>query len=194
MNKLLTRREFLRTAALGAAGVAVVACQPQTVIVRETVEVEKEVEKVVKETVVVEKEVVVTPTPGGEAELAQAGGIQFRYFVVVVHGSVQFELLAPVAFLLPLAWCWAGSARHAALVMLAYYLTANMPIAFVVWDYQLSLGEPVWLAVPLWLLASVANALYLSGYGLAAVGVGIVGVELLVVRTEGAGLRLRRRW
>ena len=56
-NKLWTRREFLRTAALGAAGVAVVACQPKTVIVKETVEVEKEVEKVVKETVVVEKEV-----------------------------------------------------------------------------------------------------------------------------------------
>jgi peptide/nickel transport system substrate-binding protein len=56
-NKLWTRREFLRTAALGAAGVTIVACQPKTVIVKETVEVEKEVEKVVKETVVVEKEV-----------------------------------------------------------------------------------------------------------------------------------------
>lgn len=42
--------------------------------------------------------------------------------------------------------------------------------------------------------ASTANALYLSGYGLAAVGVGIVGVELLIVRTDGAGVRLRRRW
>jgi peptide/nickel transport system substrate-binding protein len=57
MGNLLTRREFLRTAALGAAGIAAVACQPQTVIVERTVEVEKEVEKVVKETVVVEKEV-----------------------------------------------------------------------------------------------------------------------------------------
>ncbi len=57
MGNLLTRREFLRTAALGAAGIAAVACQPQTVIVKETVEVEKQVEKVVKETVVVEKEV-----------------------------------------------------------------------------------------------------------------------------------------
>ncbi|MFN2134031.1 MAG: twin-arginine translocation signal domain-containing protein, partial [Anaerolineae bacterium] len=57
MSNLFSRREFLRTAALGAAGVAVVACQPQTVVVKETVEVEKQVEKVVKETVVVEKEV-----------------------------------------------------------------------------------------------------------------------------------------
>jgi peptide/nickel transport system substrate-binding protein len=40
-----------------AAGAVAVACQPQTVVVKETVEVEKEVEKVVKETVVVEKEV-----------------------------------------------------------------------------------------------------------------------------------------
>ena len=53
----MNRRNFLRAAALSAAGAAAVACQPQTVIVKETVEVEKEVEKVVKETVVVEKEV-----------------------------------------------------------------------------------------------------------------------------------------
>ncbi len=56
-NEKLSRRQFLRAAAMTAAGAAVVACQPQTVIVRETVEVEKEVEKIVKETVVVEKEV-----------------------------------------------------------------------------------------------------------------------------------------
>ena len=49
-NKL-GRREFLRLAAMSAAGAGIVACQPQTVIV------EKEVEKVVKETVEVEKEV-----------------------------------------------------------------------------------------------------------------------------------------
>jgi ABC-type glycerol-3-phosphate transport system substrate-binding protein len=48
-----------------AAGAVLAACQPKTVVVKETVEVEKEVEKVVKETVVVEKEVekVVTATP-----------------------------------------------------------------------------------------------------------------------------------
>ncbi|MBN1580257.1 MAG: peptide ABC transporter substrate-binding protein [Anaerolineae bacterium] len=79
--KKLTRRDFLRTAAMAAAGAVAVACQPQTVVVKETVEVEKEKvvketvvvekevekEKVVKETVVVEKEVeketIVTPTP-----------------------------------------------------------------------------------------------------------------------------------
>jgi peptide/nickel transport system substrate-binding protein len=52
---------------MGAAGAAIVACQPQTVVVQETVEVEKvvketvEVEKVVKETVEVEKQVTVAP-------------------------------------------------------------------------------------------------------------------------------------
>jgi ABC-type transport system substrate-binding protein len=69
-NKL-SRRDFLKHAALAASGVALVACQPQTVVVKETVEVEKEVEKVVtkevekivKETVVVERTVAV---PEGE--------------------------------------------------------------------------------------------------------------------------------
>jgi peptide/nickel transport system substrate-binding protein len=56
-TQTLSRRTFLRAAAMTAAGAAMAACQPQTVIVKETVEVEKEVEKVVKETVVVEKEV-----------------------------------------------------------------------------------------------------------------------------------------
>ncbi len=63
-NKL-ARRDFLRLSALAAAGAVAVACQPQTVIVKETVEVpkevtkvvEKEVTKVVKETVEVAKEV-----------------------------------------------------------------------------------------------------------------------------------------
>ena len=77
-EKKLNRRDFLRMAAMAAAGMAAAACQPQTVIV----EVEKEVKvteivkEVVKETVVVEgeskvveKEVtkivekMVTPTP-----------------------------------------------------------------------------------------------------------------------------------
>jgi len=51
--KELGRREFLRLSAVAAAGVAAVACQPRTVIVKETVQVEK----VVKETVEVTKEV-----------------------------------------------------------------------------------------------------------------------------------------
>jgi len=52
-ERKLRRRDFLRLSAVAAAGAAAVACQPQTVIVRETVDVEK----VVKETVEVEKEV-----------------------------------------------------------------------------------------------------------------------------------------
>jgi len=80
----LTRRGFLRLAAMSAAGTAIVACQPQTVVVKETVEVEKEVTKIVEKekevtkivekekevTKVVEKEKVVTPTPGTEARQA----------------------------------------------------------------------------------------------------------------------------
>jgi peptide/nickel transport system substrate-binding protein len=88
-NKRISRREFLYLGAAATAGVALVACQPQTVVVKETVEVEKEKvvketvevevevekEKLVKETVVVEKEKVVekvvtaTPEPVGEAPM-----------------------------------------------------------------------------------------------------------------------------
>ena len=49
-NKL-ARRDFMRLSALAAAGAVAVACQPQTVIVKETVEVAKEVTKVVEKTV-----------------------------------------------------------------------------------------------------------------------------------------------
>ncbi len=52
MNKI-SRRQFLYAGATTAAGVALSACQPKTVIVKETVQVEKEVTKVVE----VEKEV-----------------------------------------------------------------------------------------------------------------------------------------
>jgi multiple sugar transport system substrate-binding protein len=90
MKKRLNRREFLRLAGGAAVGTALIACQPQTVIVEvekeveKTVIVEKEVEKIVKETVIVEgtpevvektvkeivKEVVTaTPEPAIEATL-----------------------------------------------------------------------------------------------------------------------------
>jgi multiple sugar transport system substrate-binding protein len=91
MSKKLSRRRFLKGLGVTAAGAAIAACQPKTVIVKEEVQVEKEVtkvvevEKVVKETVIVEgtpqtvekvvKETVVvevTPTPvpllGGDIE------------------------------------------------------------------------------------------------------------------------------
>ena len=54
-EKKIGRRTFLRLSAMAAAGAAVVACQPQTVIVRETVQVEKEVTKIVAGTPVVQK-------------------------------------------------------------------------------------------------------------------------------------------
>jgi len=46
-----SRREFLRTFALAAAGAAAAACEPQAVVVEEAVEVEKEVTKVVEQVV-----------------------------------------------------------------------------------------------------------------------------------------------
>jgi multiple sugar transport system substrate-binding protein len=58
MSKKLSRRKFLAGLGIAAAGSAAAACQPKTIIVKETVEVEKEittvVKQVVKETVMVE--------------------------------------------------------------------------------------------------------------------------------------------
>jgi anaerobic selenocysteine-containing dehydrogenase len=45
-SKKLSRRDFLRASAVTAAGAALAACQPQ--VVKETVEVEKVVEKEVE--------------------------------------------------------------------------------------------------------------------------------------------------
>jgi len=64
-TKGLTRREFLRGAALASAGLAAAACGPAPT--PQIVEKEVVVEKPVVETVVVEKEVVVTPTPAPTA-------------------------------------------------------------------------------------------------------------------------------
>jgi peptide/nickel transport system substrate-binding protein len=82
MMSKLTRREFIRISALGAAGAAAAACAPQTVVVKETVEVEVEkvvketveveVEKVVKETVIVQPSPEPTPTPIPEAMFDEA--------------------------------------------------------------------------------------------------------------------------
>jgi peptide/nickel transport system substrate-binding protein len=103
-NKLWTRREFLRTAALGAAGVAVVACQPKTVIVKETVEVEKQVEKVVKETVVVEKEVEVQKevTKIIEKEVQVTVAAEELKEAPDLYAQVAQGKLAPVAERMPL--------------------------------------------------------------------------------------------
>jgi peptide/nickel transport system substrate-binding protein len=58
-TQTLSRRTFLRAAAMAAAGAAVVACQPQTIVVEQEKIVKEtvEVEKVVKETVEVRTEV-----------------------------------------------------------------------------------------------------------------------------------------
>ena len=65
-NPRMSRRFFLRAAAMTAAGVTIVACQPQTIVV--------EKEKVVKETVVVEKEKVVEKQVKTEPTLVRFHG------------------------------------------------------------------------------------------------------------------------
>jgi putative aldouronate transport system substrate-binding protein len=60
-TKRISRRDFLKAASIAATGLTVVACQPKTVVVKETVQVEKEVTKVVKETI--KETVVVEGTP-----------------------------------------------------------------------------------------------------------------------------------
>jgi len=52
MSRRMRRRDFLRLSALATAGTALAACAPE--VVKETVIVEKPVDKVVKETVIVE--------------------------------------------------------------------------------------------------------------------------------------------
>ena len=63
MKKTPSRRKFLRGLGLAAAGSAVAACQPKTVVIEK--EVTKEVEKVITQVVEVEKEVtkIVAGTP-----------------------------------------------------------------------------------------------------------------------------------
>lgn len=53
-KRSISRREFLRVAAVMASGAAVAACQPQTVVVEKEVPVTQIVKETVKETVVVE--------------------------------------------------------------------------------------------------------------------------------------------
>jgi len=63
----LTRREMLKSLGLAVAGAALAGCTPE--VVKETVIVEKPVDKVVKETVIVEKVVTAVPAPEEPEEL-----------------------------------------------------------------------------------------------------------------------------
>jgi multiple sugar transport system substrate-binding protein len=60
-HKKMSRRQMLKFMGMGAAGAALAACQPKTVVVEKEVEVEKEVTRVVKE--MVKETVVVEGTP-----------------------------------------------------------------------------------------------------------------------------------
>ena len=98
----LNRREFLRVTAASAAGVTLVACQPQTVIVKETVEVEKVVKETVKETVVVEATVAPAEheAPDLLAQVSAGTLAQCRdeksltCEVLVRHGRLRLKTLA----------------------------------------------------------------------------------------------------
>ena len=94
----ISRREFLRATALTAAGAAVVACQPQTVIVEKEVPVTQIVKETVKETVVVagtpevvEKEV----TKIVEKEVTKVVEKQVEVEVVVT-ATPELSLEAPM--------------------------------------------------------------------------------------------------
>jgi multiple sugar transport system substrate-binding protein len=106
-RKKWSRRSFLGLAAGAAAGAAMAACQPKTVIVekevekvvKETVVVKEEVEKVVKETVVVEKEVVKTEPVTlnffnrGGAYIAEVMDSQMKLYQQS-HPEISFEINA----------------------------------------------------------------------------------------------------
>ena len=99
------RRQFLRLSAMAAAGAAAVACQPQTVVVKETVEVEKvvketvEVEKVVKETVQVQVEKEVTKVVEKE-KIVEVTGVSERQSPMFQE-MVQAGTLPPLEERLP---------------------------------------------------------------------------------------------
>jgi len=96
-GKKLGRREFLKLMAGAAAGSALAACKPQ--IVKETVVVEKPVEKIVKETVVVTEEKVVketvekvvTATPVPRTEVSFWGNPLPRYAENIARYLPRFE-------------------------------------------------------------------------------------------------------
>ena len=71
MSKKLSRRRFLAGFGVAAAGTAIAACQPKTVIVKETVVVEKEVEKQVEITTVVKQVVKETVMVAGTPKVVE---------------------------------------------------------------------------------------------------------------------------
>ena len=70
--KKIGRRELLKSLGMTAAGAALAACQPQTVIVKETVVVEEVVEKEVEKTVVIKETVIVEGTPQVQEKVVTA--------------------------------------------------------------------------------------------------------------------------
>ncbi|MFZ6031592.1 MAG: ABC transporter substrate-binding protein [Chloroflexota bacterium] len=112
MSKNLTRRDFVRLAAAGTAGLALTACgqqtpaaTPQTIKVIETVVVEKE-GKTVVETVEVVKEVTATPEPTAAPEaIADIMGTFPRRETVIVR-QLTGRVGTPDNFNQWVGWKW----------------------------------------------------------------------------------------
>ena len=95
MAEKLGRRQFLRLSAMAAAGVTVAACQPQTVIVERTVEVEKEVQVEVTKEVVKEVEKEVT-------KIVEVAGVSARQSPML-QDLIQSGKLPPLEERLPVS-------------------------------------------------------------------------------------------
>ena len=94
MSDKVSRRGFLRAAGVGAGGVLLAACTPK--VVKETVLVEKEVEKEVTVEKVVKETVVVEPTPMPLKVPDLAGYPNYVSWPIVVDEPLTYEIYYPM--------------------------------------------------------------------------------------------------
>jgi len=117
-KKIVSRRSFLKSAAISAIGIVAAGCQARVVekVVRETVI--KEVEKVVKETVIVEKEVT------KEVQVEKV----VEKIVIATPVPEKAEKPAIQSFIVPLCWLFNDEfVVPAAAIELGYYKEAGFP-------------------------------------------------------------------
>jgi ABC-type oligopeptide transport system substrate-binding subunit len=124
----------------------------ETVVVKETVEVTKEVEKVVTKEVekVVEKQVEVTPTPVDTAALRDAVGVK-----ALDDTTVQFTLKEPAGYFPSIAAMWVTFPEHQETIETlkdqwteAGLIVTNGPYTLAEWSHGASLKlvkNPLWV-------------------------------------------------